>query len=126
MKTLLLAGAGLAALLALSTSAQAADAAHGQQLFRTQCGVCHMAGEGDGDGGQGPSLKCVIGRKVGGDPDFAYTQVLQDAKDMWTEDTLANFIGDPPKVYPGTAMPIKVANPSDRADIAAYLASVKK
>ncbi len=125
MKTLLLAGAGLCALLALSSPAMAGDAAHGQQLFRVQCGVCHMAGEGDGDGGQGPSLKGVIGRKVGGDPDFAYTQALQDAKDKWSEETLANFIGDPPKAYPGTAMPIKVANPTDRADIAAYLASVK-
>lgn len=125
MKTLFLAGLSAGVLLALSTSAFAGDAAHGQQIFRSQCGVCHQGGDGDGDGGQAPSLRGVIGRKVGGDPDFAYTQPLTDAKDKWTEEALANFISDPQKTYPGTAMPIKVSSPDDRADIAAYLATLK-
>jgi cytochrome c len=125
MKTFILAGAGIAAALALSTPSFAADAAHGQEIFRTQCGVCHQAGEGDGDGGTGPSLKGVIGRKVGGDTDFAYSQPLMDAKATWTQETLANFLENPQKAYPGTAMPISVHAPDDRADIAAYLATVK-
>lgn len=123
MKTLFL-GAGAAA-LALSTSALAADASHGQQLFRAQCGVCHQGADGDGDGGQGPSLRGVIGRKIGGDMDFAYSQTLNDAKASWTQETLASYIGDPQKIMPGTAMPIRVTNADDRADIAAYLATVK-
>ena len=125
MKTLILSGAALAALLALSTPASAADAAHGKDLFRAQCGTCHVAAEGDGDGGLGPSLKGVVGRKVGGDPDFSYSQVLSDAKDKWTEDSLSTFLADPQKAMPGTAMPIRVGAPEDRADIAAYLATVK-
>jgi cytochrome c len=126
MKTLILAGAGLLALLAVADSALAADASHGQTLFRTQCGVCHMAAEGDGDGGQGPSLKGVVGRKVGGDPDFgSYTQALMDDKDTWTQDSLAAFLENPQKTIPGTAMPIHVPAAADRADIAAYLATVK-
>jgi cytochrome c2 len=125
MKTLILSGAALGALLALTTPASAADAAHGKDLFRAQCGTCHTAGEGDGDGGLGPALKGVVGRKVGGDPDFSYSQVLSDAKDKWTEDSLSAFLADPQKAMPGTAMPIRVGSPEDRADLAAYLATVK-
>jgi cytochrome c len=126
MKTLLLAGLTAGALIVVSTPALAADAAHGQELFRAQCGVCHQGGEGDGDGGQGPSLRGVVGRKIGGDPAFAgYTQVLTDAKDKWTADSLGAFLADPNKDRPGTAMPISVKNDAERADIVAYLAALK-
>jgi cytochrome c2 len=125
MKTYILAGLAAGALIVVSTSASAADAAHGQELFRGQCGVCHLGGEGDGDGGQGPSLRGVVGRKIGGDTNFAYTQVLSDAKDKWTTDNLSTFMADPNKAMPGTAMPISVKNDADRADLIAYLASLK-
>jgi cytochrome c len=126
MKTFLLAGLTVGALAIVSTSASAADAAHGQELFRAQCGVCHAGGEGDGDGGQGPSLKGVIGRKIGGDMAFGgYTDVLSSAKDKWTTDNLNTFLIDPNKDKPGTNMPISVKNDAERADIIAYLASLK-
>ena len=126
MKTLLLAGLSAGALIALgSSSALAADAAHGQQLFREQCGVCHTAGDGDGAGGAGPALKGVVGRKVGGDPNFGYTASLSDSKESWTADNLGVFLTDPNKAKPGTSMPIAVKNDADRADLIAYLATVK-
>jgi cytochrome c len=125
MKTLILSGAALGALLALSTPAAAADAAHGKDLFRAQCGTCHAAGEGDGDGGLGPNLKGVVGRKIGGDADFSYSPALSDAKGNWTEDSLSTFLADPQKAMPGTAMPIRVGSPEDRGDMVAYLATVK-
>ena len=125
MKTTILAGLAAGALIVVSPPASAADAAHGQELFRGQCGVCHQGGEGDGDGGQGPTLRGVVGRKIGGDTNFAYTQVLSDAKDKWTTDNLSTFMADPNKAMPGTAMPISVKNDADRADLIAYLASLK-
>jgi len=125
MKTFLLAGATAGALIALGPSALAADASHGQQLFRTQCGVCHQGGDGDGDGGAGPSLRGVVGRKVGGDAGFGYTQVLSDSKESWTSDNLSTFLADPNKAKPGTSMPISVKDDTDRADLVAYLASLK-
>jgi cytochrome c len=128
MKTFVLTGAALGALFVLSAPAasMAADVANGQAQFRGQCGVCHTAGKDDGDGGQGPALAGLIGRKVGGDTNFgAYTQALTDDKDVWTEANLAVFLENPQKVVPGTAMPIRVASPTERADIAAYLATVK-
>jgi cytochrome c len=125
MKTFLLAGLAAGALITFGSSVLAADASHGQQLFRAQCGVCHQAGEGDGDGGSGPSLRGVVGRKVGGDPNFGYTQVLNDSKDSWTAEGLDTFLSDPNKAKPGTSMPISVKNDADRADLVAYLASLK-
>ena len=126
MKTFLLAGLAAGALATLGSSALAADAAHGQQMFRQQCGICHQAGEGDGDGGAGPSLRGVVGRKVGGDANFGgYTQALSDSKESWTVDNLSTFLADPSKTKPGTSMPISLKNDSDRADIVAYLATVK-
>jgi cytochrome c len=128
MKTFVLAGAALGALVVLSLPAAslAADAANGQAQFRGQCGVCHTAGKDDGDGSQGPALAGVIGRKAGGDQNFGgYTQALTDDKDVWTEANLAAFLENPQKVVPGTAMPIRVGSPAERADIAAYLATVK-
>ncbi len=126
MKTFLLAGLAAGALATLGSSALAADAAHGQQMFRQQCGICHQAGEGDGDGGAGPSLRGVVGRKVGGDANFGgYTQALSDSKESWTADNLSTFLADPSKTKPGTSMPISLKNDADRADIVAYLATVK-
>jgi cytochrome c2 len=115
-----------ASVLALTPAlVRAADAEHGQTLFQRQCGLCHMAGDGDGEGGQGPSLAGVIGRKVGGDPFFSYSQALTEDKDIWTEASLAAYLENPQKAIPGSTMPIRVAAEADRADIAAYLAKVK-
>jgi cytochrome c2 len=120
-----MAALGAVAAMSLPSTSIAADMAHGRDLFKTQCGICHRAGEGDGDGVVGPSLKGLIGRKVGGDPAFSYTPAMTDDKDMWTEASLAAFLEDPQKAVPGTAMPIRVASPADRADLAGYLATVK-
>ena len=126
MKTFLLAGLSAGALMVTGSSALAADAAHGRELFRGQCGVCHVGGEGDGDGGAGPSLRGVVGRKIGGDPSFAgYTPALSESKDKWSDANLQSFLANPNKDKPGTAMPISVKDDAERADIIAYLASLK-
>ena len=128
MKTFVSTAAVVGALLALSAPSisHAADAANGKTLFRQQCGVCHLAGKGDGEGGQGPSLIGVVGRKPASDPNFgSYTQAMMDATKPWTEDVLIEFLANPQKMYPGTAMPIRVGPETDRADLAAYLAIVK-
>lgn len=123
---LFLPAAAAGALLTMAQAADAASASHGQMLFRSQCAMCHAAGAGDGDGGFGPSLKGVVGRKPAGDPTFAYTPALREAKGpAWTEESLAAFLADPQKVAPGTAMPIRVDSAADRTDIAAYLGAVK-
>lgn len=126
MKLFLLAGLAAGALVLAATSASAADPAHGQELFRGQCGFCHLGGDGDGEGGPGPSLRGVVGRKIGGDPAFGgYTTTLSASNDKWTESGLNTFLADPGKAMPGTSMPISVKDDTERADLIAYLASLK-
>jgi cytochrome c2 len=112
--------------LAAAPAAQAADAAHGKQVFREQCGLCHSAGPGDGEAGQGPDLAGVVGRKPAGDAGFSYTAELKAKAEPWTAASLDAFLSDPQKAVPGTAMPVNLADDKDRADVVAYLASVKK
>jgi cytochrome c len=114
---LILAGAG---------SASAADVAHGKKLFQDRCGMCHTGAADDGDGGQAPALAGVVGRKAGGAPDFAYTPALKSYGKSWTTASLDTFLAGPGKLVPGTAMPVAVPNAKDRADLVAYLATLKK
>jgi cytochrome c len=111
-------------LLLTAASAQAGDAAHGQALFREQCGVCHAGGPGDGEGGQGPNLNGVVGRKAGSAAGFAYTPALKSSGLTWTAQNLDRFLTDPGKLVPGTAMPISIADPKERQDLISYLASL--
>ncbi|MGC1302122.1 MAG: c-type cytochrome [Caulobacteraceae bacterium] len=121
------AAAALAAwMIAAATPALAAgDPAHGKSLFQDRCGVCHQGAADDGDGGQGPDLWGVVGRKAGAAADFAYTPAMKGANLTWTPETLDKFLTSPGKVIPGTAMPVSTANPQDRADLIAYLATLK-
>ncbi len=101
------------------------DPAHGQLLFQQRCGLCHTAGPQDGDGGQGPPLAGVVGRPAASAPTFGYSDALKASGKVWTPQALDLFLTAPGKDVPGTAMPIKTPSPKDRADLIAYLSTVK-
>jgi cytochrome c len=101
------------------------DPAHGQLLFQQRCGLCHTAGPQDGDGGQGPPLAGVVGRPAASAPNFSYTAALKASGRVWTPQALDLFLTAPGKDVPGTAMPLKTPSPKDRADLIAYLSTVK-
>jgi cytochrome c len=103
----------------------AGDVAHGKSLFQDRCGMCHQGAADDGDGGQGPDLWGVAGRKSGTVAGFAYTPALKASGLTWTSDTLDKFLAAPDKLVPGTAMPVSTANAKDRADLVAYLETLK-
>ena len=120
----------VAALATLSvTAAQAATAAgdpvHGKQVFAARCGLCHSAGPGEGEAGQGPPLAGVVGRRAASAPGFDYSNALKASKLVWTPAKLDTFLAGPSKLVPGTAMPIAVGDAKTRADLIAYLASVR-
>jgi cytochrome c2 len=103
-----------------AVSAQpASDPAAGENLFLDRCAMCHVA-EG---GGQGPSLTGVYGRRAASKPGFAYSAALKASGLTWTGPELDRFLADPAKAVPGTAMPIRIADPKQRADLIAYLAA---
>ena len=117
--------AGLGGVLLLGGATAVGKAAQGQALFQDRCGLCHTAGPQDGDGGQGPALKGVVGRKAGSVPAFGYTAALKASGKVWTPAALNRFLADPSTDVPGTAMPVSTPDPKDRADLIAYLETVK-
>ncbi len=83
--------------------------------------MCHLE---DGQG-QGPNLKGVMGRKAGTLPGFAYTTALSGSGLIWTSQTLDRWLQGPAKLVPGTSMPTVTPKPEERADLIAYLATLK-
>jgi cytochrome c len=111
-----LAGAGSLAL----AQAPAGDPVKGKAVFDEQCTACHALQ----DNYQGPLLAGVVGRKAGVVPGVDYTDAIKASAITWTPDKLDQFLTDPGKMIPGTAMPATVPDPVQRRDLIAYLASV--
>jgi glucose/arabinose dehydrogenase len=104
------------------------NAERGQQFFQTTCAICHSASLGPGNSliiKQGPTLLGVMGRTAGTSPHFNYTQALKDSGLVWDAATLDHFLTDPMKAVPGTAMPIPLPDAGLRANVIAYLATLK-
>ncbi len=118
----------LAAVLIAPTAfaAKKADVANGKMIFEQLCGICH-ASNSDGSGeGRGPSLFGLIGRKAGTEPNYAmYTPELKAYKVKWSVKTLDAFLSNPMSKVPGTAMPLMMPDNKQRADVVAYIASLK-
>ena len=107
-------------LLALASAARvAAEPQSGSDLFEDRCAGCHVPA----GGGQGPSLTGVVGRKAGAAPGFDYTAALKASGVVWTKANLDQFLADPGKMVPGTAMPIHIPDAAQRAAIVSYLAT---
>lgn len=86
----------------LSTTAFAADAMSGEQLFNNNCRTCHSWKEGDNR--LGPNLHKVVGRKSGTVEGFAYSQSMKQANLTWDEGTLDKFIASPDGVVQNNNM----------------------
>lgn len=118
--------AAAALTLAAGFPAQAAaDAQKGQALVQMRCAVCHAVTP-DAARRPGPSLYGVFGRKAGSSPGFAYSKALQTSKITWNAAQLDQYLAAPGKKAPGTLMMVSVSNAAERADIVAYLASLRK
>ena len=121
----------LAALTAASLSAQnipIGDAARGKTFFQINCAVCHSPVLGTNNlviMKQGPSLVGVVGRQAGSQPYFSYTKAIRESGFRWDLATLNRFLANPMEVVPGTTMPIPVVEQGNRADVIAYLATLK-
>lgn len=112
------------ALLALSTHAQAADPEAGARVFKAQCSACHVVEAGKNR--IGPSLFGIVGRKSGQIEGFRYSAANKAANLTWDEATLDKYLTSPRTVVPGTIMTYAgLKNDTQRADLIAYLATVK-
>jgi cytochrome c len=107
--------------LAAAPAAFAADAAHGEEIYSSRCIACHSP-----DANRvGPKHRGVVGRRAGSLPDFNYSKAVKNSGVVWTEQTLDQWLADPQTLIPGQRMNFKVADPVDRADLIAYLKTLK-
>jgi cytochrome c len=122
LTALLATAAGCAA----SAGALNGDAANGRELFiANSCPACHGVTKGD-NSMVGPSLFGVVGRKAGTAPSLLGASAnLRNYGVTWSADTLNEFLADPDAKVPGTPMTGVLADPRQRADVIAYLSTLK-
>ena len=109
-------------ILLVAFDASAQDVAAGKQVY-AQCAACHSI---DGSHGVGPSLQGVIGRQAGSAPGFRFSRAMKGAGYPWDAKALDAYIANPQGAVPGNVMPYAgLADAKQRADLIAYLASLK-
>jgi cytochrome c len=108
----------------VSGTALAADPAAGEKQFKAKCAVCHTVEQGKNK--IGPSLFGIVGRKSGSIEGFKYSAANKEANLTWDEPTLDKYLVDPKAMVKGTIMTFPgIKNDTERADVIAYLATVK-
>ena len=102
----------------------APDPVRGGRLF-LQCRACHTVAPG-APHAVGPNLVGIVGVKAGTRAGYSYSPALAASKTVWTAATLDPFLKRPSQAVPGTKMAFAgVADASVRADLIAYLATLK-
>jgi cytochrome c len=101
------------------------DSARGQELFMASgCPACHGVTQGD-NSKVGPNLVGIVGRRAGATPSLLLTESLKKYGVTWSAATLDEFLANPTAKVPGTAMGGILTDPQQRADVIAYLATLK-
>ncbi|MFT3966142.1 MAG: c-type cytochrome [Sphingobium sp.] len=118
-----MAGAAFLSIALFTSPALAQDAAAGGTQFKARCGACHSVAAGQ-KALLAPNLSGVAGRKAGSTA-FNYSPALKASGLSWDKATLDRFLAGPMKAVPGTRMVISVADAKQRADIVAYLSTLK-
>ena len=107
------------------TPASAQDATAGAKVFM-RCSACHAAVAGK-PSGIGPNLAGVVGRKAGTLPGYSFSPAMKGSNITWTADQLDAYLAKPQAVVKGNKMPFfGLPNAKDRADVVAYLKTLKK
>ena len=106
-----------------SAAAHAADATRGEQRFKASCATCHAMDPAQKK--MAAHLKGIVGRKAASVEGVNYSPALKASGWTWDKARLETFLADPRKALPGTTMMVGVPNPADRADIIAYLETLK-
>jgi cytochrome c len=101
------------------------DIENGKATFNIMCNVCHSVQQTGGPG-EGPNLLGLVGRQAGSQPAFTkYSAALKASGLTWTTENLDKFLVSPMAMVPGTFMPMLIPDDKTRADVVAYLATLK-
>jgi cytochrome c len=104
----------------------AASAENGQKLVRA-CAACHSFDKG-GANRVGPNLYGIIGNKHAHLDNFAYSDAMKAMSAVkWNEEEMNKWLYNPKAYAPGNKMSFAgVSKGKDRADIIAYLKTLKE
>lgn len=123
MKPVILTAAALLALALAAPAHAAGDPVAGKAVF-AKCGICHKTEAGKNF--IGPSLFGVVGRKSATAPGFSYSDAVKKLNVTWDDATLDKWLTNPAAMAPGTRMVFPgLPNAQDRANVIAYLATLK-
>jgi len=114
--------AGAQSPAASGAGAGAGDASAGGMSF-LQCADCHST---TASHGAGPGLRGVVGRQAGKAEGFHYSAAMAKSTLVWDAKSLDAFLANPKTAMPGTSMDFPgVGDAADRANLIAYLATLK-
>ena len=103
------------------TSAKQGDAVHGKAVFERRCIGCHAL---DSDR-EGPHLRGVYGRTAGTVPNFDYSEGVRKSGLIWNDANIERWLRDTEAMIPDSKMGFRVPKAQDRADIIAFLKTVR-
>ena len=103
------------------------DAAKGKELFMSNiCPTCHAVTKDD-NSKVGPNLVGVVGRKAGTKKSLlGPSENMKKYGVIWSAETLDEFLTNPSAKVPGTAMAGILTDPQQRADVIAFLSTLKE
>jgi len=111
---------------AVDTSVAVPNIENGKATFNIMCAVCHSV-QKTGGAVEGPNLLGLVGRQAGTHPGFGkYSNAIKASNLIWNVDALDRFLSNPMQTVPGTIMPMLIADDKTRADVIAYLATLKE
>ncbi len=115
---------GLAATGVAVAQSPAGDPKRGADVFKAQCVSCHSVEAGKSSP-IGPHLNGVIGRRAGSAEGYKYSAAFQKLDFAWTPAMLDGFLENPWSVAPGSPKTLVVPSARNRADVVAYLSTLK-
>ena len=93
------------------------DPQHGAEVYQ-RCLACHSLAHNR----SGPRHCGLFGRQAASVPGYAYSKAMKASGITWDYSSLDRFLENPLKTLPGTKMAYAgVKDPTDRADLIAYL-----
>jgi cytochrome c len=116
------AAAALLGGLATAAGAQGAgDPVAGRVAYEARCGGCHSV-EADRIG---PRHAGLIGRRAGSVPGYDYSPALARSRLVWDARNLERWLQNPEALIPGQQMGYRLDDPAIRADIIAFLGTLR-
>ncbi len=116
----------LAAALATAGAAHAGDSAAGKALFGRTCANCHSIEVGLNK--VGPTLFDIVDRPVASVQGYEYSAKMRSQRKqhkVWNDRQLDAYLTNPREVLHGVKMYFAVPEAKDRADLIAYLNTLK-